>query len=40
VAYGAATAAAAERLAWLDDYDGERDLAPLWDLPRPTLELL
>jgi hypothetical protein len=40
VAFGAATAAAAERLAWLDDYDGERDLAPLWDLPRPTLELL
>jgi len=33
------SAAAAERLAWLADYDGEMDLAPLWAMPRPTLEL-
>jgi len=35
----AALAAAEARLAWLADYDGEMDLAPLWDLERPTLEL-
>ena len=40
VDFSAAAAAAAQRLAWFQDDDGERDLAPLWDLPRPTLELL
>ena len=39
VRFGAAAASAAERLAWLEDYDGDRDLAPLWALSRPTLEL-
>lgn len=40
VGFGAAVASAAERLAWLEDYDGDKDLSPLWALSRPTLELL
>ena len=40
VGFGAGVASAGERLAWLADYDGERDLAPLWAFSRPTLELL
>jgi hypothetical protein len=32
-------ASAAMRLEWLADYDGVRELAPLWAFPRPTLEL-
>jgi hypothetical protein len=40
VGFAAGAASAAERLAWLADYDGERDLTPLWDFSRPTLELL
>jgi hypothetical protein len=34
-----ALASARERLAWLADFDGEMDLAPLWNFSRPTLEL-
>ena len=40
VKFGNALATVAERLEWLADYDGDKDLAPLWALPRPTLELL
>jgi hypothetical protein len=32
-------AAAAERMAWLDHYDGDMALDPLWAMARPTLEL-
>ena len=39
VGFEAGLASAAERLAWLDDYDGDMDLSPLWAYARPTLEL-
>jgi hypothetical protein len=39
VAFQAATAAAAERMAWLDRYDGDMALDPLWAMARPALEL-
>ena len=39
VGFAAGLDSAAERLAWLNDYDGEMDLAPLWAYSRPTLEL-
>ena len=39
VAFASALASAAARLEWLADYDGDKDLAPLWSFPRPTLEL-
>ena len=39
VAFPAAAAAAEERLAWLERYDGDMELDPLWALSRPTLEL-
>jgi hypothetical protein len=39
VGFRAAAGPAAERLAWLDNYDGDMALAPLWDMPRPSLEL-
>jgi hypothetical protein len=32
-------AAAAERMAWLDHYDGDMALDPLWAMSRPVLEL-
>ena len=35
----AGAAAAAERMAWLDHYDGDMALDPLWAMARPTLEL-
>jgi hypothetical protein len=35
----AAMAAAAERMAWLDHFDGDMALDPLWPMSRPTLEL-
>ncbi len=34
-----AAAAAAERMAWLERYDGAMELDPLWALARPTWEL-
>ena len=34
-----AAAAAAQRLAWLESYDGDMELDPLWAMPRPSLEL-
>jgi hypothetical protein len=34
----AGAAAAAERMAWLDHYDGDMELDPLWAMARPTLE--
>jgi len=39
VDFRAGAEAAEERLDWLSDYDGERDLAPLWSLSRPSWEL-
>jgi hypothetical protein len=39
VAFAPALAAAAERLAWLDHFDGDMELDPLWAMPRPVLEL-
>ena len=39
VGFGAGAAAAAERLAWLERYDGDMALDPLWAMSRPTLEL-
>lgn len=38
--YTAAVEAASTRLAWMEGKDRDTDLAPLWDLPRPTWELL
>jgi len=35
----AAAAAAAERMDWLEHFDGDMELAPLWAMSRPTLEL-
>jgi hypothetical protein len=40
VGFGPAAAAAAERLTWLLDYDGDMDLDPLWGFSRPVWELL
>ena len=40
VGFNAALASVTERLAWLEEYDGDKDLSPLWAMPRPTLELL
>ena len=39
VGFEAGAEAAAERMAWLDHYDGDMELDPLWDMARPTLEL-
>jgi hypothetical protein len=39
VAATGAMAAAAERLAWLEYFDGDMELDPLWAMPRPVLEL-
>jgi len=39
VGFAAAAAAASERLAWLDRYDGDMALDPLWAMSRPALEL-
>jgi len=38
--YTAAVEAASTRLAWMEGKDRNTDLGPLWDLPRPTWELL
>jgi hypothetical protein len=32
--------AAAERMVWLERFDGDMELDPLWDMARPTLEYL
>jgi len=37
--FAAAAAAAGERLAWLEHFDGDMALDPLWAMPRPVLEL-
>jgi hypothetical protein len=39
VGFEAAATAAAERMAWLDRYDGDMALDPLWSMSRPALEL-
>jgi hypothetical protein len=39
VGFEAGTAAAAERMAWLEHFDGDMALDPLWAMSRPTLEL-
>jgi len=39
VDFEAAAAAAAQRLAWLEHFDGDMELGPLWAMPRPVLEL-
>jgi hypothetical protein len=36
---GAAEAAAARALEWMESFDGDKPLDPLWELPRPVLEL-
>ena len=40
VGFQIAAAAAAERLGWLEHYDGDMDLDPLWPMARPLWELL
>jgi len=40
VDYRAAQEATDERMAWLDHYDGDAELEPLWGMPRPEWELL
>ena len=39
VALEGAQAPAAWGLKWLEDFDGDRALDPLWAMPRPVLEL-
>jgi hypothetical protein len=39
VGFSGAAAAAAERLRWLDGFDGDMALDPLWAMSRPVLEL-
>ena len=39
VGFKAGAAAAEERMDWLEQYDGDMELAPLWAMSRPTLEL-
>ena len=39
VGFAAGTESAAQCLSWLDRYDGDMDLEPLWAMPRPTWEL-
>jgi len=39
VALAGARASATRGLAWFEDFDGDRALDPLWELPRPVLEL-
>jgi hypothetical protein len=34
-----AEASAARGLEWMESYDGDRELDPIWELPRPVLEL-
>ena len=40
VDFQSAAAAAAERLLWLEHYDGDMELDPLWGYARPVWELL
>jgi len=39
VGFRAGAASAAERMGWLDRFDGDMALDPLWDMSRPVLEL-
>ena len=39
VALAGAQAPAAWGLEWLEDFDGDKALDPLWEMPRPVLEL-
>jgi len=39
VGFRAGAASAAERMGWLDRFDGDMALDPLWEMSRPVLEL-